>query len=119
MATGPSVQHLHPIPSSRVQGITHLLFKSKQPTGQSSPPSRPLVIQAKPSGERPAVVKPQQPVVPPKVATKFATQANVQKPNVEVKPAVTPKLNKPVSSANEKVAPGKGKRIRPFLFLGW
>jgi hypothetical protein len=105
LATGPSLKHSNSVPPLRIHGISQLLLKSKQPTAKGSPPARPQVIQTNPAGAIP-VVKPQ-----PKVAT----QANVQMPRIDLKPALKPILNKPVSTKNEKVAPGAGKKIRPLF----
>ena len=81
VATGPSVQHIRPVQTLRVHGITKLLLKSKQPTAKSLSPPKPQVVQAKPSAEKPIAEKP-----------------NVQKPQI-----VVPNLNKLVASTGEEI----------------
>jgi hypothetical protein len=110
LATGPSLKHSNSVPPLRIHGISQLLLKSKQPTAKGAPPASPKVIQTNPSGAIPSVVKPQLVIIP-----KVATQANVQMPRIDLKPALKPILNKPVSTKNGNVAPGAGKKIRPLF----
>ena len=70
-------------------------------------------MQNKPVREKPTVVRPQQ-VLTPKLAPKVASQQSEQKPNVEVKPAFKPIMNK----LNE-LAPGTGRKTRSFFCLSY
>lgn len=103
MARSPPIQQLNPVQNPRVHGITQVLFKdNKESSSIRRPVARPQFGQNKPSNVKPVVVRPAS-LAGPIVAPKFAAQANVKKPKVEVKPEVKPARSKPVPAQHEKM----------------